>query len=623
VENAHIRSLRPLSAAMSAPRDSTLAGRPIASLTFALNYALTRAEVRNALTPVRGGLPDRRFLENVRGYHAVNLTIHLIAGLALFGIVRRTLLTARLHDTFGAAATGLALSIAAIWIVHPLQTSSVTYVVQRVEVLMGMFYLLTLYCAIRAAGAPTGERQRAGPYRGSEASAAPVWWSVAAVVSCALGMGSKEVMATAPIVVILWDVVFNRDAMVRRRGLYAALCATWMILAVLVAGGPRSLSVGFGFAEWPWWRYLLAQSAIVLHYLRLALVPWPLVLDYSWMPPASVRDVVLPFAAISALVALTAWGLRRRSPAAFAGACVFIILAPTSSVLPIVTEVAAEHRMYLPLAPVVALAVAGAFLGLRRAAGTPQSSRAAVRAGATAVALVVAVSVVMTRARNADYHAYERIWSDTIAKRPRNARAQNNYAASLVADGRFAEAEAHLRIAVDADPMFAEAQANLGVALCAQSQFDEGIAHLKRAIAIRPDYAAAYRNLGEAYAAQGRLGEAAAQYLRGAEVQPDAVEILNRAAWILATATDDDLRNGGKALELAERAVRLTKRQDVISLDSLGAALAEVGRFETAVETTGEALSLARQQNDRAVVPELEYRLKLYHAGKPFRQPPP
>jgi tetratricopeptide (TPR) repeat protein len=207
--------------------------------------------------------------------------------------------------------------------------------------------------------------------------------------------------------------------------------------------------------------------------------------------------------------------------------------------------------------------------------------------------------------------------------RPRNARAQNNYATSLVADGRFTEAEEHLRIAVDADPLFAEAQANLGVALCAQARFDEGIAHLKRAIAIRPDYAAAYRNLGEAYAAQGRLGDAVALYLRGAELQPEAVEILNRAAWILATATDDDLRNGGKALELAERAVRLTTRQDVISLDSLGAALAEVGRFETAVETTGEALSLASRQNDRAIVPELGYRLKLYHAGKPFRQPPP
>ncbi len=105
-------------------------------------------------------------------------------------------------------------------------------------------------------------------------------------------------------------------------------------------------------------------------------------------------------------------------------------------------------------------------------------------------------------------------------------------------------------------------------------------------------------------------------------MQPDAVEILNRAAWILATATDDNLRNGRQALELAERAVRLTTRQDVVSLDSLGAALAEVGRFATAVEIAGEALALATRKSERAIVPELEYRLKLYRAEKPFRQPP-
>ena len=688
---------------MSAPRDSTLAGRPVASLTFALNYALAPADVRTALTPYSSGSLDPRFLENVRGYHAVNLAIHLAAGLALFGVVRRTLLTAPLRDTLGAAATGVAAAVAAIWLVHPLQTSSVTYVVQRVEVLMGMFYLLTLYCAIRAAGAgprvaetPTGERSEpaltaeakrarplprersdGGPNRGSEASAARRWWSVAAVVSCALGMGSKEVMATAPLIVILWDVVFNRDrwrpasagvpgarreragaeagpdraagqgidrnwwrpalagpnraagqgppgpgaSAWRRLGLYAALCATWIVLAVLVAGGPRSLSVGFGFPEWPWWRYLLAQPAIVLHYLRLAIVPWPLVLDYSWPPPASIREVVLPCAVVCALVTLTAWGLRRRSPAAFAGAFFFIVLAPTSSVLPIVTEVAAEHRMYLPLAAIVTLAVAAAFAGLRRTAGTPRSGRAAMRAGTAAVAVVVGVFAVMTHARNADYHSYDRIWSDTIAKRPRNARARNNYATSLLAGGRFAEAEGHLRIAVDADPAFAEAHANLGVALCAQSRFDEGIAHLTRAVAIRPDYAAAYRNLGEAYAARGQLAPALAQYLRGAELQPDAVDILNRAAWILATATDERLRDGGKALELAQRAVEITKRQDAISLDSLGAALAEAGRFEAAAQAAGEALSLAAGRDDRALVPELESRLKLYHAKRPFRQP--
>ncbi len=615
-ENVHIRSLRPLSAAMSAPRDSTLAGRPIASLTFALNYALAPAGVRDALTPARTGSSDRLFLENVRGYHAVNLALHLIAGLALFGVVRRTLLTAKLRETFGAAATARRL----VRRRHLARASASDQLghLRRPAGRSPDGDVLSAHAVLRDPGASAeAPTDREAPL---------VSWAAAAVVAAvvvALGMGSKEVMATAPIVVLLWDVVFDREAIGRRRlGLYAALCATWVILAWLVAGGPRSLSVGFGFADWPWWRYLLTQSAVVLHYLRLAFVPWPLVLDYSWMPPASAGDAALPFAVMSALAMLTAWGLRRRSAAAFAGACFFIILAPTSSVLPIVTEVAAEHRMYLPLAAIVALVVAGAFASLRRSAGTPRSMRMAMRGGAAAVALVVCVFLVMTRARNADYHGYERIWADTIAKRPRNARARNNYATSLIADGRFAEAETHLRVAVDADPAFAEAHANLGVALSAQSRFDEGIAHLKRAVAMRPDYAAAYRNLGEAYATRGQLADALPQYLRAAELQPDSVDILNRAAWILATATDDRLRNGRKALELAERAARLTKRGDVIALDSLAAALAETGRFETAVETAREALALARTRNDQAIVPELEYRLKLYRAGRPFRQPP-
>ena len=398
------------------------------------------------LTPAHGGSPDGRFLENVRGYHAVNLAIHLIAGLALFGVVRRTLLTAPLRDTFGAAAPGLAFSIAAIWLVHPLQTSSVTYVVQRVEVLMGMFYLLTLYCSIRA--------------RSAEGSAAPVSWSVAAVVSCALGMGSKEVMATAPIVVFLWDFVFDREATADAAGDSTRRSArpgsSWQSSSPEGPAASRSDSAsrnGHGGAT----SSRSPPSCCTICGSSSCPGRW-----CSTTPGRRRRRCarcVLPLTVISALAALTAWGLRRRSPAAFAGACFFIILAPTSSVLPIVTEVAAEHRMYLPLAAVVALAVAGAFAGLRRVFCTPTSRRAAMRAGAAAIALVVGVLAAMTRARNADYHGYERIWSDTIAKRPRNARARNNFATALIADGRFTDAEAHLRIAVDVDPQFAEAQA--------------------------------------------------------------------------------------------------------------------------------------------------------------------
>ena len=110
------------------------APRPVVQFTLALNHSL-------------GG--------GVWGYHAFNLAIHLLAALTLFGIVRRTLTLPALAPRFARASTALAFCIALLWALHPLQTESVTYVIQRMESLMGLFYLLTLYCFIRAASSPT------------------------------------------------------------------------------------------------------------------------------------------------------------------------------------------------------------------------------------------------------------------------------------------------------------------------------------------------------------------------------------------------------------------------------------------------------------------------------------
>src|SRR5262245_1290394 len=172
VTNPNVRALSPIARAMAAPPEVTVWGRPVVSLTLALNYAA-------------GGLDPW-------GYHAVNLAIHILAALVLFGVVRRTLGRRRVSsDDFRKKTPdviSLALAIALIWLVHPLQTGSVTYVVQRAESLMGLFYLLTLYCAIRALE-PGASRA----------------WIGASVASCALGMGSKEAMVTAPILVWIWD----------------------------------------------------------------------------------------------------------------------------------------------------------------------------------------------------------------------------------------------------------------------------------------------------------------------------------------------------------------------------------------------------------------------------------
>src|SRR4029079_4445094 len=140
-------------------------------------------------------------------------------------------------------------------------------------------------------------------------------WTGASTLACALGMGTKEVMATAPLMVMVWDRLFAPEGTRARVPLYLSLPATWAILAVLVAGGHRSSAVGFGFAEWPWWRYLMTQAAVVTHYLRLAVVPYPLVLDYEWPAAASVAQVLVPAVLLAALLAATVGGLARRAPA--------------------------------------------------------------------------------------------------------------------------------------------------------------------------------------------------------------------------------------------------------------------------------------------------------------------
>lgn len=567
VESSNVRSLSPLSEALDAPAESTVSGRPTVSFTLALNYALSTREEPPVPYP----------------FHVGNLVIHILAALTLYGVVRRTLQSPALAERFNHCATPLAGAIALLWTVHPLQTASVTYIVQRAEALMGLFLLLTLYCAIRAHGSRR------------------MMWTVLAVISCALGMGSKEVMVVAPLVVVAWDWFFatgvttpnaqhptakETNGLRSRRGLYAGLAATWVVLAINVWSEARPGSVGFGFEEWPWWRYLATQAGVILHYLRLAIVPSPLVLDYGWPPVESLVRALPAVIAVSALLAITIFGVIRRHPASFVGVVFFLVLAPSSSVLPIVTEVAAEHRMYVPLASVIAFFVLGGFVISER-------RRIPLAVGAAAVAIAAGVLGWLTYERNQDYASEERIWADTIRKRPDNPRARINYGVALIENGRTSEAEPHLRKAVALAPDDDEAQLGLGALLCSTGRCDQGLPHLRRAAEIDPQDTNAIRNLAEALAAGGNRREAVVYFRRAVELLPNDVFLLNQAAWLLATAPEDDVRDGRTALTYAERAVKLTGGRDPVSLDSLAVAYAELGRWEEARIAIRQALSVA------------------------------
>jgi len=459
-ENLHIRKIWPIWAAMKTPSDQTVSGRPVLSLSLAINYQISQKEVWS--------------------YHVVNVAIHIAAGLVLFGIVRRTLVTDRLKDRFGKVATILGLICALIWLVHPLQTQAVTYIIQRAESLMGLFYLLTLYCAIRG----FASRRRT------------LWYS-GAMVSCALGMGTKEVMATGPIMVLLYDRVFVthslKDTFRRHLWIYIGLAFCWVVLAVLLLSAPRAGSAGFNLGVAPL-EYAMTQCKVVLRYLKLAFWPHPLVLDYSGDPtPQSFGDFAPAGMGVLLLLVGTILGLHYRPSAGFLGAWFFGILAPTSSFVPLL-DPAFEHRMYLPLAAIVVGAVTGVYFVSSRLTAA-KDPRAAIVMAIIPAAVVIMTLGILTFKRNHDYRSAISIWEDTIDKRPNNYRAYNCLGTVYWYAGDCERAIDLYDKAIALKPDFAFAYNSRGAAYASKRNYEQAILDFEKAIELNPRYAPALYNL--------------------------------------------------------------------------------------------------------------------------------
>lgn len=442
-DNPSIRgnpTLQSLPAAFFPPPGMTVTGRPVLNLSLAFNYAISGTQVWS--------------------YHAFNLAIHVLAGLTLFGIVRRTLARREVPGRLG-----LAFGIALLWTIHPLQTEAVSYVVQRAESLMGFLYLFTLYSFIR--GCESEGRRRSA-------------WHGVSILTCFLGMGTKEVMVSAPLIVLLYDRVFLsgsfRAAWQRNGKVYAGLAVTWVLLGYLVlsAGGNRgSEAIGFGIGV-KWWDYVLTQFPAICHYLRLCFWPHPLVFDYGpyWVNRAS--SVWPQILVVALLAGATLWALARRPELGLLGFWFFAVLAPTSLV-PGSAQMMVEHRMYLALAPVVILAA----LAVHRWLG---------RAAPALCAAAAAALFVVTWQRNETYRSSERIWSDTVAQRPNNQRARLNLGNVLMTEpGRLYDAIVQYEEAVRLKPDSAEAHFLLANALhLAPGRMDDAIREMDEAIRLKP-----------------------------------------------------------------------------------------------------------------------------------------
>lgn len=559
VSNPTIRSLWPPWDALSTPRVGvTVGGRPILNFSLAINYAF-------------GGTA-------VRGYHIGNLLIHAVAALTLFGLVRRTL--ARDGPGRGAgrlrplAQTGrgqaaplqeqslpLALAVAALWAVHPLQTESVTYIIQRAESLMGLFYLLTLYAFVRGIDAATPATARA-------------WFGVS-VFACLLGMGTKEVMVSAPVMVLLYDRTFVAgrfvEALRRRFPLYLGLAATWLYLAYLVlgTGGTRGGSAGFGVGV-GWVAYVLTQFPAFAQYVWLTLWPHPLVFEYGTFWVDRWTEVLPGVLVVSALVAGTVWAFWKRPALGFLGVFFFAILSVTT-LIPGTTQMIVEHRMYLSLAPLLVTLVLLAHCGLGRWRNS-------------ALLVVGGVFAALTFARNADYRTELALWEDTVVKRPGNALAHEMLAQALSKADRTAEAVSAHRRALELNPRFAIAHSSLADDLFRTGRVPEAIAHYEEALRFLPDYVDAHHGLAIALVRSRHTTQGESQFAEALRLRPDFPEAhFNLANTLAATG------RGAAAVSHYETALK-QKPGYAEAHYNLANTLAELGRAPEAMAQYEAAL---------------------------------
>jgi tetratricopeptide (TPR) repeat protein len=544
LNNASIRSF---STALTPPNQNgiTVGGRPTLNLSFAINYAFCQTETA--------------------GYHVGNILIHALAAITLFLLVRCTILLPTFEGRFTRVATPLAWLVAALWAVHPLQTESVTYIAQRAESLAGLLYLLTLYCFVRYTTTRDG------------------LWFAASVSSCLLGMGAKEVMATAPFVMFLYDRTFVsgtfRNAWKRYHWIHVSHAATLLLLGALVyASEARGGSVGTDeFVAH--WSYLCTQAYAVVRYTGLSLWPVGLTFDYGPLVVSAPLTIVFCGAVVIAAIGCTAWALVRKPLLGFLGAWFFIVLAPSSSFIPVNTQTMAEHRMYLPLVAII--------IGVAFAVFKLLGQRSWIL-----LSLLLLPVATATVARNQTYLSEITLWADNVNKAPANHRgwlSLSSYHLYLLNDPAAAAKEA--QVALNIRPNNPDGLNCLGVSLIKLGRRDEGLALVEQSLLGHQTSLTLSAGAGAAYQECGQYEQAVMHYSNVLALQSSNSAIhYNVAVCLMQLARY-------KEAEPHFRQALADNQAGVHILCGLGSLLQRLGRTDEAIVYFSRAVGVAPQSS--------------------------
>jgi len=503
---------------------SPFSSRPVVAFTFALQHQL------------HGHWPA--------GYRAVNILMHLGAALLLWALVYRASGLSSVPEWIRRWRGSIALFLVTLWALHPLHTEAVAYITQRTELMVVLAYLGVMYSALRVFAerdeAQDLARKQDGDTNSGKSQPERVW-GIVAVTLCFAGMACKEVMFSAPLAVLLMDRALVsgtfQAAWQRHAKLYAGLLASWALLFALMFMDGRAESVGFHL-EVSSLDYLKTQAGAVVMYLRMVFWPFGLsvqhshemVTDWSTLPQGLT---------VLGLLAATFWALVKHPKLGLVAAVLFMVLAPSSSVVPIVTEPIAERRMYLPVACVLLLLVLSGVWAVQQVRRTNGDMLRIGILGAVAcsVALFFASATFL---RLQDYTTEERIFRAVLEVYPNHPWALNDLGRVLSDKQRYAEAETYLLRGVAEDPDDLDIQAILGYVLVRQAKVREAVPHFVAAVRLERKQATERNqprdpvhllNLGRALRELGEREQAIRVYqrvLRIAPGHPLATEILGQ-----------------------------------------------------------------------------------------------
>jgi len=473
---------------MDAATKSPLPNRPLAYISFAFNY----------------------YFHSYRtvGFHLTNILIHMLAGLFLYLFIKITLGLPALQSRFG-NSRWLPFIAVLIWLVHPLHTQSVTYIVQRMNSMASMFYILSMLCYVRA-------RLTQGP---------TVKWLLAAacLMSGVLALATKETAATLPCFLLIYEWFFFQD--LSREWLkrhLPSLVGVFILLIVVslifMDGHPLAkILSAYEFRNFTLAQRVLTESRVVILYLTLLIFPHPnrLNLDYDFPLSHSLIDPLTTLLALLAITGLLAWSVWLAKKDRLLSFCLlwfFGNLVIESSVIGL--EIVFEHRTYLPSMMIILLA---AILANRY-----------LRSNFLKAVMICAITLVFaawTYERNTTWSNAVSLWSDVVKKSPQKVRPHNNLGNALKHQGKIEEAIVHFNKALQINPGYSKAHNNLGTALASQGKTDEAIKHFGIALYINPNYAAAHSNIGVALAGRNKIEKAIVHFRAALRLKPNKANV--------------------------------------------------------------------------------------------------